>query len=562
MAKTAVRNPKQIAQIAFTVDKNGKPRAYRVSLRQMRYFPIGYDEAELMVSTGQAEKVPYRPFGAKASKPNPKVPIVDLTRRVVSSGKLAGSGFRKKEVDPTEVEKEWKRVAVVHALNAYGEPVQRMLRSEFETAFWRGAARGLMNPVPKVTDRALRYRANANPPKGPKRCLFCGSTRNVEVGHLDGHEENNDRSNLAWNCRSCNTTLGAAFKKLGIGRRTRQYNPETGAQSVGQWVQALQSLRGEAGAVMEPAAALEMVRATPADKRSEFASQIWRTRRSRYGATGRQNPDENLTAIRADYPGVELDVHENADAITLNLVRVPAAQRGKGTATAIMKRLLAYADSKLIPIVLTPSSDFGSSKLKLEKWYKSLGFVPNAGRHKDFRFRETMIRLPRPGKRNPEGPAAELYEKFHGKASERIDIVEEEIHYHEHLTALGDLVELKIKTPTRIRATLRFPDEGAPTLASSEDGRQLFVVGGDQKVNLRDIEMDSAQWRRDMMDLGELLEVTYHTVKGFHKFEPTNYFHKLGEETSVKPRILYDTRNERLLVAGGQYAVKPEGIVN
>lgn len=384
-------------------------------------------------------------------QPNPKVPIVDLTKRVVSSGKLAGSGFRKKEVDPAEVEKEWKRVAVVHGLNAYGEPVQRMLRSEFETAFWRGAARGLMNPVPEVTDRALRYRANANPPKGPKRCLFCGSTRNVEVGHLNGHEEDNTPGNLAWNCRSCNTALGAAFKKLGIGRRTRQYNPETGAQSVGQWVQALQSLRGEAGAVMEPAAALEMVRATPADKRSEFASQIWRTRRSRYGATGRQNP---------------------------------------------------------------------------------------------------------------EGPASELYEKFHGKPSERIDIVEESVHYHEHLTALGDLVELKIKTPTKIRATLRFPDEGAPTLASSEDGRQLFVVGGDQKVNLRDIEMDSAQWRRDMMDLGELLEVTYHTVKGFHKFEPTNYFHKLGEETGVKPRILYDTRNERLLVAGGQYAVKPEGIVN
>lgn len=126
------------------------------------------------------------------------------------------------------------------------------------------------NPKPAVTDRALRYRANANPPKGPKRCLFCGSTRNVEVGHLDGHEENNDRSNLAWNCRSCNTTLGHAFKKLGIGRRTRQYNPEGGAKSLGQWVQALQSLRGESG-TMEPAAALEMIRATPADDRSAYS---------------------------------------------------------------------------------------------------------------------------------------------------------------------------------------------------------------------------------------------------------------------------------------------------
>lgn len=461
-----------------------------------------------------------------AVKANPKVPIVDLTKRVVSSGKLAGSGFRKKEVDPAEVEKEWKRVAVVHGLNAYGEPVQRMLRSEFETAFWRGAARGLANPKPAVTDRALRYRANANPPAGPKRCLFCGSTRNVEVGHLDGHEENNDRSNLAWNCRSCNTTLGAAFKKLGLGRRTRQYNPETGAQSVGQWVQALQSLRGEAGAVMEPAAALEMVRATPADKRSEFAAQIWRTRRSRYGATGRQNP------VNPWKPDVNFKVGSmyvaDGDASTRKLLAVFRA-------AGYRAKTVEYGDQKIV-VSNAPSSFMESRKKN-----------PIAG----------VKRYA-----NPEGPAAELYEKFHGKASERIDIVEEEVHYHEHLTALGDLVELKIKTPTRIRATLRFPDEGAPTLASSEDGRQLFVVGGDQKVNLRDIEMDSAQWRRDMMDLGELLEVTYHTVKGFHKFEPINYFHKLGEETGVKPRILYDTRNERLLVAGGQYAVKPEGIVN
>lgn len=287
---------------------------------------------------------------------------------------------------------------------------------------------------------------------------------------------------------------------------------------MGQWVQALQSLRGEAGAVMEPAAALEMVRATPADKRSEFASQIWRTRRSRYGASGRQNPAPNV---------------KSSPAIKRALSKLTDEQR---------YQVVRHADRTFYAMI---AEGFDAKKAAELSEVAALN-------------KAHALSLVR----NPEGPASELYEKFHGKPSERIDIVEEAVHYHEHLTALGDLVELKIKTPTRIRATLRFPDEGAPTLASSEDGRQLFVVGGDQKVNLRDIEMDSAQWRRDMMDLGELLEVTYHTVKGFHKFEPTNYFHKLGEETGVKPRILYDTRNERLLVAGGQYAVKPEGIVN
>jgi hypothetical protein len=45
------------------------------------------------------------------------------------------------------------------------------------------------------------------------------------VGHLDGFEENTDPQNLIWNCRACNTRLGVVFKRLGLGRRTRQYNP-------------------------------------------------------------------------------------------------------------------------------------------------------------------------------------------------------------------------------------------------------------------------------------------------------------------------------------------------
>jgi hypothetical protein len=64
-----------------------------------------------------------------------------------------------------------------------------------------------------VTDRALRYRANACPPPGDRICCLCGSTRNVEVGHLDGFEENTAPENLIWNCRACNTRLGALYKR-------------------------------------------------------------------------------------------------------------------------------------------------------------------------------------------------------------------------------------------------------------------------------------------------------------------------------------------------------------
>ncbi len=135
----------------------------------------------------------------------------------------------------------------------------------------------------------MRYRANAPEcrPPGPRLCAFCGSTRNVEVGHLDGHEEYSHPLNLTWNCRSCNTRLGVIFKRLGLGRRTRQYNPEAqGAQSYQQWVLAVTSMKGAADGAMTVPAAVEMIRATPPEDRSRYAREIWQRRREHYGPSG------------------------------------------------------------------------------------------------------------------------------------------------------------------------------------------------------------------------------------------------------------------------------------
>lgn len=139
-----------------------------------------------------------------------------------------------------------------------------------------------------MSDRGLRYRATACPPPGERQCAFCGSRRNVEVGHLDGHEENTAPENLIWNCRACNTRLGVIFKRLGLGRRTRQFNPSNkGANSLGQWMAAITSMKGQSDAMTVPAA-VALIHETPASKRSEFARQIWDLRRQR--GTDRQVP--------------------------------------------------------------------------------------------------------------------------------------------------------------------------------------------------------------------------------------------------------------------------------
>jgi len=50
------------SEIWFQVDRNGKPRAYTFSRRQFRSFPMGMDEAKLLIATGQAVQTSGHPF--------------------------------------------------------------------------------------------------------------------------------------------------------------------------------------------------------------------------------------------------------------------------------------------------------------------------------------------------------------------------------------------------------------------------------------------------------------------------------------------------------------------
>lgn len=140
-----------------------------------------------------------------------------------------------------------------------------------------------------LTDRAYRYRAAKEGPAGPKICGYCGSKRNIEPDHVNGFEDDNAGKNLMWACRRCNTKKGALFARLGLGRRTRQFNArrprrreatDRGAQTYGQWLYAVASAKGESDAMTVPAA-VEMIRATPEFRRTQFAYEIWRRRRER-----------------------------------------------------------------------------------------------------------------------------------------------------------------------------------------------------------------------------------------------------------------------------------------
>ena len=90
-----------------------------------------------------------------------------------------------------------------------------------------GGDKGMMAQRSNLTDRAKRYRAQ-NAVRGEHRCVLCNARGRLDVMHLDGNENHGEPANLAHGCRSCNGKLAAAFKRIGAGVPTNQYNPAKG----------------------------------------------------------------------------------------------------------------------------------------------------------------------------------------------------------------------------------------------------------------------------------------------------------------------------------------------
>ena len=91
--------------------------------------------------------------------------------------------------------------------------------------------------------------------------------------------------------------------------------------------------------------------------------------------------------------GAELSLVDSKH-IELAKIVVPKHLRGSGVGTKILMEIIKYADSSNKIITLTPSADFGGNVSKLKKWYKSLGFVENKGKNKDYEISDLMYRLP------------------------------------------------------------------------------------------------------------------------------------------------------------------------
>ena len=105
---------------------------------------------------------------------------------------------------------------------------------------------------------------------------------------------------------------------------------------------------------------------------------------------------ETAAFIASKYPGIKLDVSGGGDKpIVVSRIEIPKEFRNQGIGTQAMRDILDYADGTGSQVALSPSSDFGGSKQRLIEWYRSLGFVPNKGRTKDYTISESMYRMPK-----------------------------------------------------------------------------------------------------------------------------------------------------------------------
>ena len=172
----------------------------------------------------------------------------------------------------------------------------------------------------------------------------------------------------------------------------------------------------------------------------------------------------------------------------------------------------------------------------------------------------TRHRLPKGWQPNPSAEA--LRETFTGSRVGRVRVMDEP-----HLPAgdyamLGKLLALYVK-PRNGGQVQQIQAAGGTLVVSDESARQIYFVGGDQDISSGLHVFGAAEVRPGIFELGEARRIDYRQRKE-HVPHPDmdSWRHEFGEESGVRPLALYDAHNKRILLEGGEYVIREEGIVN
>lgn len=157
--------------------------------------------------------------------------------------------------------------------------------------------------------------------------------------------------------------------------------------------------------------------------------------------------------------------------------------------------------------------------------------------------------------------AGAAFESFQGREPTGVVDVDRDVTAPPVLSKLGDLVSLTVLTLDGGKKRISFSREDAVVAAQNPSGDQIYFAGGNQDVRalLDDLGVDAS---KDMVELGQCVEIEYFTRKSIDQFQPVRYYHEFGEETGVIPTLAFDQLNLHLELVGGAYYIRPEGIRN
>ena len=156
--------------------------------------------------------------------------------------------------------------------------------------------------------------------------------------------------------------------------------------------------------------------------------------------------------------------------------------------------------------------------------------------------------------------AIRLFQSFHGRDPKEIAEKQESAAMRLEYTALGDLEYLIVKPEGGGAVQINFEGDGVK-LASSPNGKQLYLIGGTQNLSsMLDKFTDDPE--KDFIDLGEGREVQYLARKIHGDFQPVSWYHKFGEENGALPRLMYDKLKRRIFFVGGEYYIDTSNAVS
>jgi len=173
----------------------------------------------------------------------------------------------------------------------------------------------------------------------------------------------------------------------------------------------------------------------------------------------------------------------------------------------------------------------------------------------------TRSRLPHNWRGNPS--AAAIREEFTGAPAEHFTVQDEPHMPAGDYAQLGELLALYFKPVSGGQVQQVNFAKDRPIVVSAESARQIYFVGGVQDITGALEAVGACERSSGLYELGEARRIDYKQRKE-HVGHPDadEWRHNFGEESGVRPTLLFDARSKRLLLEGGEYVIRAEGIIN